>query len=88
MINRSAQKAKASLAFTPLEIDILHRLAPENQPARSPTLKTCLTQLARLGGYLNRAGDGPPGNLVMWRGMSRLTDIEIGFMMASENVGN
>ena len=90
MINRSTEKAKASLAFTPLEIDILNRLAPEKKSAlnRSPTLKTCLTQLARLGGYLDRAGDGPPGNLVMWRGMSRLTDIEIGFMMASENVGN
>jgi hypothetical protein len=90
MINRSTQRAKAALAFTPLEIDILNRLAPENPSgsARSPTLKSCLTQLARLGGYLDRAGDGPPGNIVIWRGMSRLTDIEIGFMMATENVGN
>jgi hypothetical protein len=90
MINRSTQKAKASLAFTPLEINILNRLAPKTKPAptRSPSLKSCLTQLACLGGYLNRAGDGPPGNLVMWRGMSRLTDIELGFQMAMENVGN
>jgi hypothetical protein len=35
-----------------------------------------LIQLARLGGYLNRASDAPPGNTVIWRGMSRLTDIE------------
>jgi hypothetical protein len=90
MINRSTQKAKASLAFTPLEINILNRLAPENPPGttRTPSLKSCLTQLARLGGYLNRADDGPPGNIVMWRGMSRLTDIELGFEMAMENVGN
>ena len=90
MINRSTQKAKASLAFTPLEINILNRLAPENPlgSTRSPSLKSCLTQLARLGGYLNRTGDGPPGNIVMWRGMSRLTDIELGFQMAMENVGN
>jgi hypothetical protein len=90
MISRSTQKANASLAFTPLEIDILNRITPENQPnaSRSLTLKSCLTQLARLGGYLNRASDGPPGNIVMWRGMSRLTDIELGFLMATENVGN
>ena len=90
MINRSTQRAKASLAFTTLEIDILHRLASDKQSTSnpSPTLKSCLRQLARLGGYLDRAGDGPPGNLVMWRGMSRLTDIEIGFTMAGENVGN
>jgi Transposase DDE domain len=90
MINRSTQKAKAALAFTSLENDILNRLAPESQSSstRSPTLKSCLTQLARLGGYLNRAGDAPPGNIVMWRGMSRLTDIELGFLMATKNVGN
>jgi len=26
--------------------------------------------------------------MVIWRGMSRLTDIEFGYLMASENVGN
>jgi len=72
MLNRSTQKAKATLAFTPLEIDILNRLAPERQvgSSRSPTLQSCLIQLARLGGYLNRASDPPPGNIVIWRGMS------------------
>jgi hypothetical protein len=34
------------------------------------------------------AGDAPPGNTVIWRGMSRLTDIEIGFLLGTENVGN
>jgi hypothetical protein len=91
MINRATNKALASIAFTPLEVDILSRLAPGRSQlgrARPPPLRSCLTQLARLGGYLNRAGDPPPGNMVMWRGMSRLTDIEIGFIMATENVGN
>ena len=90
MMNRSTQRTKANVAFTPLEIDLFNRLATESQSGstRSPTLKSRLTQLARLGGYLNRAGDGPPGNIVIWRGMSRLTDIELGFLMATENVGN
>jgi hypothetical protein len=87
MLNRAKPAANPSVAFTPLEIAILNRLAPDRSPT-SRTLGACLTQLARLGGYLNRASDGPPGNLVMWRGMSRLTDIELGFLMATENVGN
>jgi len=29
----------------------------------------------------------PPGNAVMWRGLSRLTDIELGFVMAAQLVG-
>jgi hypothetical protein len=91
MLNRSTRRAKATLAFTPLEIDLLDRLKPAKQlgkPGRSPSLQSCLMQLARLGGYLNRARDAPPGNTVIWRGMSRLTDIQIGFLMGAESVGN
>jgi hypothetical protein len=90
MLNRSARKVRATFAFTPLEIDLLNQLAhppPSSQP-RSPSLTACLTQLARLGGYLARAGDAPPGNMVIWRGLSRLTDIQIGYLLGSQDVGN
>jgi hypothetical protein len=43
-----------------------------------------LTKIAQLGDYLARAHDPPPGNLVMWRGLARLTDIELGLALASE----
>jgi len=33
-------------------------------------------------GYLARANDAPPGNTVMWRGVSRLTDIELCYELA------
>jgi len=51
-------------------------------------LNSCLTQLARPGGHLNRAGDAPAGNTVIWRGLSRLTAIEIGYLLGSQSVGN
>ena len=37
---------------------------------------------ARLGGYLARTRDPPPGNTVIWRGLSRLTDIALGAKLA------
>ncbi|MGY3698965.1 MULTISPECIES: hypothetical protein [Bradyrhizobium] len=37
-----------------------------------------LIKIARLGGYLARANDPPPGNLIMWRGLSRFIDIATG----------
>ncbi|MGY4622983.1 hypothetical protein [Bradyrhizobium sp. USDA 4486] len=40
------------------------------------------------GGYLARASNPPPGNTVMWRGLSRLTDIALGAMVGVEFVGN
>ena len=91
MLNRSTRYAAPTLAFTPLEIRLLNQLAPTraDPKSRRPTsLHACLTQLARLGGYLARAGDAPPGNTVIWRGISRLTDIEIGFLLGAQNVGN
>jgi Transposase DNA-binding len=39
-------------------------------------------------GYLARASDPPQGNIVMWRGLARLTDIELGFILGATNVGN
>ena len=49
---------------------------------RRQTVGDCLTKLARLGGYLDRARDAPPGNVVLCRGMARLTDIHLGFSLA------
>jgi YD repeat-containing protein len=64
------------------------RCSCEGRAAKTPPLKISIIQLARLGGYLNRTRDAPPGNTVVWRGMSRLTDIELGYLMGAEVVGN
>lgn len=42
------------------------------------TLATYLLQIAMLGGYLARNHDPPPGNMVVWRGLTRLNDIAFG----------
>ena len=77
MLGRSAPEANPSLAFTDEERAILDRLRPNKGP-RARTLSSYVTKLARLGGYLARTRDPPPGTLVMWRGLSRLTDITLG----------
>jgi len=89
MMNRSTSKASASIAFTDTECRLLDRLIPDKKNRRSAKkpLASYITKVARLGGYLARANDPPPGNTVMWRGIARLTDIEIGFELAKD-VGN
>src|SRR5208283_2475371 len=89
MINRSAPRAPAAAVFTTIERRLLDHLVPDrdNDRARRKSLPAYLTKLARLGGYLARANDPPPGNIVMWRGLSRFTDIQLGFGMA-QLVGN
>ena len=79
MINRVAPDAPASLALAPGEIDLLDRLADYSPvPGAGRSLSAYFYQIARLGGYLGRTRDPPPGNIVMWRGWSRLMDISLG----------
>jgi hypothetical protein len=88
MLNRSAPDALATLAFTETEMVLLDRLVNDKYQVRRKKLSYYLVKVARLGGYLNRANDPPPGNTVMWRGLSRLTDIALGAMVGAELVGN
>lgn len=46
-------------------------------PPQRKILGTYLTKIARVGAYLARKNNPPPGNVVMWRGLSRLTDIAL-----------
>jgi hypothetical protein len=89
MLNRAAPKASPQLAFTPLELKLLDHLAKDgNKKPPIRNLSHYLTKIAKLGGYLDRMSDPPPGNVVMWRGLLRLTDIELGYLIASGDVGN
>jgi hypothetical protein len=90
MLNRSSPDAPPALALTDAEIALLDRLVKDRDqdPLRRRTLSHYLIKIARLGGYLARANDPPPGNMVIWRGLSRLTDIALGAMVGAENVGN
>ncbi len=93
MMNPIASAAPPTLALTVLETRVLDRLVPDSfgqpsQPASLGTYLTNLTKIARLDVYVASAKDPPPGNMVMWRGMSRLNDIEIGFLIGAGLVGN
>lgn len=90
MINRAMPDVRPDLAITDVERKLLDRLIAD-KPAHvgePKTLSSYLIKIARLGGYLARAKDPPPGNIVMWRGLSRLTDITLGAAIGAELVGN
>jgi hypothetical protein len=87
MVNRVSPHLPARLVFTETEIKLLKHLVPMQGDSRKKTVSRFLIRLAKLGGYLGRARDAPPGNMVLWRGMARLTDIHLGFCLAKD-VGN
>ena len=77
MLNRASPDTPAELALTPSELRVLDNLLTD-PTAKRKTLSYYLTKIAKLGGYLARGSDPPPGTIVMWRGLSRLRDIELG----------
>jgi hypothetical protein len=90
MMNRCAPGSDPRMVFTALEMQVLDRLVQRRPRAdrRKAALSVYLIKLAQLGGYLARRRDSPPGNTVIWRGMSRLVDIEIGVLIGAQLVGN
>ena len=81
MINRIQPDADPDIALAPVEIKVLDKLRPDK--TKSPkTLSHYLVKLAKLGGYLARNNDGPPGPTVIWRGLARLHDVVFGFQIA------
>jgi hypothetical protein len=86
MLRRAAPLLKASMVFTHVELQVLQCLQNKNMLGRA-SLDCYILQLAKLGGYLARATDPPPGTLVIWRGLSRLTDIQLGFSLFAKSCG-
>ena len=88
MLNRTAPDLPPSTVFSDVECQLLDHRLPDRKPHSGPRhLSLYITKLARLGGYLARNDDGPPGNIVMWRGLSKLSNLLEGFY-AAQLVGN
>ena len=88
MVHRTNPKTSADAVFTETEIAILNQTTGETQPPAPRNVSHYLLVIAKLGGYLDRKNDGPPGNTVLWRGLSRLTDIHMGVEIGKRLVGN
>lgn len=57
----------------------IHKRPPPKKP---PTIREAIRLIAKLGGFLGRKGDGEPGPMVLWRGLMRLPDLELGWRLA------
>jgi hypothetical protein len=88
MVNRTNPKTSADAVFTESEIAILNHLAGDSQRPAPKNVAHYVLTIAKLGGYLHRKNDGPPGNTVLWRGLTRLTDIHLGVEIGAQLVGN
>ncbi len=78
-LQREDEKISPHLAFDTVELKIISSYF---QKSKYQSLQEVIRDLARLGGYLARQGDAPPGNTVVWRGLGRLQDLRRGFELS------
>jgi hypothetical protein len=72
------QRAAASCGLDPLELEVLVAVSGKTLQ----TVREVGLALGRLGGHMNRKGDGMPGWMTLWRGMDRLQSIAEGVRLA------
>ncbi|WP_287331977.1 hypothetical protein [Mesorhizobium sp.] len=86
MSARAKRDAAPQSVLTMAEITTLDRIdAARSRPRlQRRTLGDYLLQIAMLGGHLARNHDPPPGNMVVWRGLSRLHDIAVGITIGQD----
>jgi hypothetical protein len=74
---REQPEAPCTVAFDAAEWQALCCASSQTAtpPSQPPTLREAVRLVARLGGFLGRNGDGEPGALTLWRGLTRLRDL-------------
>jgi hypothetical protein len=79
--NPDAADRPAAEVIDPLYIDAIVGWRFKVPRPASLTVREFCMALAKLGGHLNRKGDGPPGWLVLWRGWTKLQPIVDGMQI-------
>ena len=82
MLRREKPNASPSAIFTDTEQILLESSTPERKRKVTHNLDFYVRAVARLGGYLDRTSNPPPGTTVIWRGFSRLADLVEGTRIA------
>ena len=84
LIARTDPAASCSTLLADHEWKVLFLKATKNKvlPTKPPPIGDVVIWVAKLGGYLARKSDGPPGTITLWRGWKRLADLTEGWNLA------
>lgn len=78
MLGRNCSDLPCNAVFATEEWEAVYLVTQRKRPPRQPPpLGEILVLVARLGGFLARKGDGPPGPKAIWIGLQRARDFAI-----------
>jgi hypothetical protein len=78
-LGRETPHVPCTVYFEESEWKALHAWTTKNPelPEQPPTLYQAMRDVASLGGFLGRKGDGEPGAQTLWRGLQRLDGMAV-----------
>ena len=85
-LSRTTPQAPCSIAFEEHEWQALWAYKRPDQPlpCTPPNVHEITRMTAELGGFLGRKSDGEPGSMTIGRGLQRLHDIALGFLIGKQ----
>jgi len=72
LMGRETPELPADVLFSDIEVEVLQAYAKKRRMAPPTNLGEAVRLVARIGGYLGRKNDPPPGHQLMWIGYSQL----------------
>lgn len=79
LLGRACPELPAELLLSESEVTVLSAFAKQNRIKPPAKLGDAVRPVARLGGYLGRNNDPPPGHQIMWQGYAVLQMLCLGF---------
>jgi hypothetical protein len=81
LLGRETPTLPAEVLFSDLQLRVLHAFARAGRLPPPTRLGEAVRLTARLGGYMGRTHDPPPGHQLLWQGCTRLLDWCEGFAL-------
>ena len=81
LLGRACPELPAEVLLSEIEVTVLNAFAKQNRIKPPANLGDAVRLVARLGGYLGRNNDPPPGHQLMWQGYVVLQMLCLGFSL-------
>ncbi len=87
LLGRETPKLPAEVLFSDIELRTLHAYAKKKRLKPPSLLGEAVRLVAKIGGYLGRNNDPPPGHQLLWRGYTEFQFMCLGFALLEDEYG-
>ena len=84
LLGRETPEMPAEILFSEVELRTLRAYAKKNDLKPPALLGEAVRMVAKIGGYLGRNNDPPPGHQLLWHGYREFQFMCLGFALLEE----